>query len=251
MGRLAGKRAFLTAAGAGIGRATALAFVREGADVIATDIDAPALERLAGAARGAGGRIVTAHLDVRDAAAVAAAARAAGGVDVLFNAAGFVHHGSILDCDEDAWAFSVDLNLGGMYRVTRAFLPGMIARGGGSVINVASAASSVKGAPNRFVYATTKAGVIGMTKALAADHVGQGIRANAICPGTVDTPSLQARIDAQPDPEAARRAFVARQPMGRLGTAEEIAHLAVYLASDESAFTTGACHVIDGGWTNI
>jgi 2-keto-3-deoxy-L-fuconate dehydrogenase len=242
--RLKGKRALVTAAGAGIGRATALAFAAEGAEVIATDINAELLASLEAE------RLTTRRLDVRDRAAVAALGEEVGAVSVLFNCAGFVHHGTILDCDEDAWAFSVDLNLTAMYRVTRAMLPGMLAAGGGSIINVASVASSIKGVPNRFVYGATKAGVIGLTRSIAADFVGRGIRCNAICPGTVDSPSLQSRMRAQGDYEAARRAFVARQPMGRLGTVEEIAALAVYLASDESGFTTGVEHVIDGGMTN-
>jgi 2-keto-3-deoxy-L-fuconate dehydrogenase len=242
--RLKGKRALVTAAGAGIGRATALAFAAEGAEVIATDINAELLGTLEAE------RLTTRRLDVRDRAAVAALGEEVGAVSVLFNCAGFVHHGTILDCDEDAWAFSVDLNLTAMYRVTRALLPGMLAAGGGSIINVASVASSIKGVPNRFVYGATKAGVIGLTRSIAADFVGRGIRCNAICPGTVDSPSLQSRMRAQGDYEAARRAFVARQPMGRLGTVEEIAALAVYLASDESGFTTGVEHVIDGGMTN-
>ena len=245
MGRLQGKRCFVTAAGQGIGRASALAMAREGAEVIATDINAAALEGLA--AEGLGVRV----LDVRDPAAVAAAAAEAGGIDVLFNCAGHVASGSILDCDEAQWAFSVDLNMTAMYRVTRAFLPGMLARGGGSIINMASVASSVIGVPNRFVYGATKAGVIGMTKAIAADFVARGIRCNAICPGTVDSPSLEARMRAQGEYEAARAAFIARQPMGRIGRPEEIAALVVHLAADESAFTTGAIHVIDGGWSNV
>jgi 2-keto-3-deoxy-L-fuconate dehydrogenase len=245
MDRLQGKACLVTAAGQGIGRATAIAMFQEGGHIIATDINAAALEELAGQG------LETALLDVRDAAAVAALRDRVGGVDVLFNCAGFVDHGTILDCDETRWAFSVDLNVTAMYRMMRAFLPGMIANGGGSIINMASVASSVIAAPNRFVYATTKAAVIGMTKAVAADFVTTGVRANAICPGTVDSPSLQDRMRAQGDYEAARAAFIARQPMGRLGRAEEIAALAVYLASDESAFTTGVAHVIDGGWSNV
>jgi 2-keto-3-deoxy-L-fuconate dehydrogenase len=251
--RLAGKTAFITAAGQGIGRATALAFVREGARVIATDINADAL-----AALGRESGCTTLRLDVLDAAAVAAAGQAQGPVDVLFNCAGFVHAGSVLDCSEDDWAFAFDLNVRSMYRTIRAFLPGMLAnnggKGGGSVINMASAASSIKGVPNRFVYATTKAAVIGLTKAVAADFVGRGIRCNAICPGTVESPSLRERIDAQAKAGGKTAAdveamFVSRQPMGRLGRAEEIAALAVYLASDESAFTTGTTQLIDGGWS--
>ncbi len=246
-GRLTGKRAFVTAAGAGIGRAVAEAFAREGASVVAADIDAGALATLAGCE--------TMRLDVRDRGAVAAAAGASGPVDVLVNAAGYVHHGTIMDCDEDAWAFSVELNLTAMYRVTRAFLPGMLEKGGGSIVNVASAVGSIQAAPNRFVYGATKAGVIGLTKAIAADFVKQGIRCNAICPGTVDSPSLRARMAALgatlPGGVAEAEAlFLARQPSGRLGTPAEIAALAVYLASDESSFTTGTTHVIDGGWSN-
>lgn len=243
--RLAGKHAFLTAAGAGIGRATAIAFAREGAGVIATDIDGAALESLARAAPG----IEVCRLDVTDAAAVAAAAQRWPQVEILFNAAGFVHHGTILDCEPQDWERSIDLNLTSMYRTIRAFLPAMLGRGKGSIVNVASVVSSLKGAPNRAVYGASKAGIIGLTKAVAADFVARGIRCNAICPGTVDTPSLAVRMSSAEDPLAARAAFVARQPMGRLGTAEEIAALAVYLASDEAAFTTGAVHVADGGWS--
>ncbi len=189
------------------------------------------------------------RLDVRDPTAISAAAADVGAIDVLFNCAGFVHHGTILECDEAAWAFSLDLNVTSMYRMARAFLPAMLHAGHGNIINMSSVASSITGVPNRFVYGVTKAAVIGMTKSIAADFVGQGIRCNAICPGTVDTPSLHQRLSAQGDFEAARTAFIARQPMGRIGTADEIADLAVYLASDESAFTTGQIHVIDGGWT--
>jgi 2-keto-3-deoxy-L-fuconate dehydrogenase len=250
--RLAGKTAFITAAGQGIGRATAEAFVREGARVVATDINEDALAELA---RATG--CETRRLDVTDANAVLAAsieANAKGTVNVLFNGAGFVHHGTILDCDEVAFDFSIDLNVRAMYRVTRAFLPPMLKAGGGSIINVASAASSIKGVPNRFVYTTTKAAVIGMTKSIAADFITRGIRCNAICPGTVESPSLRQRIDAQAKASGQALAdieagFVARQPMGRIGTAAEIAALAVYLASDESSFTTGTAQVIDGGWS--
>jgi 2-keto-3-deoxy-L-fuconate dehydrogenase len=243
--RLKGKRALLTAAGQGIGRETALAFAREGAAVIATDINAAALEKLASEIHGAR----TAVLNVRDGKAVEALAKEVGAIDVLFNCAGFVHHGTILDCDEEAWNFSMDLNVTAMYRVTRAFLPAMLEAGHGNIINMSSVASSVKGAPNRFVYGATKAAIIGMTKAIAADYIGRGIRSNAICPGTVDTPSLHDRMAAQGDYEKAKAAFIARQPMGRVGKPEEVAALAVYLASDESAFTTGQIHVIDGGWS--
>jgi len=247
MGRLAGKRALVTAAGAGIGRASALAFAAEGAAVVATDIDERALAALSG--------VTVARLDVRDGAAVAALVAGHGPFDVLLNAAGHVAHGTILDCDEDDWARSVELNLTAMYRVTRAVLPGMLERGGGSVINIASAASSIQAAANRCVYGATKAGVIGLTKSVAADFVARGIRCNAICPGTIDTPSLAARMQAlgatlPGGVDEARALFLARQPAGRLGTAGEVAAMALYLASDESAFTTGAALVIDGGWSN-
>ena len=244
-GRLHGKRAFVTAAAAGIGRACALAFAREGASVVATDVDAAGLAALAAEAPS----IRTARLDVLDFAAVRSAASDAGATDVLLNAAGFVHQGTVLDCDERAWDFSFDLNVKSVYRTLHAFLPGMLARRGGSVIQIASVASSIRGVPNRAVYGATKAALIGLTKAVAADVVARGVRVNAICPGTVETPSLEARINQQADPVAARAAFIARQPMGRLGTSGEIAALAVYLASDEAAYTTGAVHVIDGGWT--
>ena len=253
--RLAGKTAFVTAAGQGIGRATAEAFKREGARVIAADIN-PAL--LADLAETSG--CETCVLDVTDANAVAAAAQAAGAVNVLFNGAGYVHAGTILDCDERAFEFSFDLNVRAMYRVTRAFLPAMLegfaqGRGAGSIINMASVAGSIKGAPNRFVYGATKAAVIGMTKSIAADFITRGIRCNAICPGTVESPSLRQRIAAQAEASGqtlaqVEAAFIGRQPMGRLGTTAEIASLAVYLASDESAFTTGTAQLIDGGWAN-
>lgn len=244
MNRLKGKTCLITAAGQGIGKASALAMHREGAKVIATDINQEALSELE--AEG----LQTFVLNVREPQSIADAVNKAGPVDVLFNCAGFVDGGSILECDEDAWAFSLDLNVTAMYRMMKAFLPGMLENGGGSIINMSSVASSVIAAPNRFSYGATKAAVIGMTKAVAADFVQQGIRCNAICPGTVESPSLQDRMRAQGDYEAARAAFVARQPMGRIGQPEEIAALVVYLASDESGFTTGMAHVIDGGWSN-
>lgn len=244
MGRLQGKTALVTAAGQGIGRASVEAMAREGARVIATDVNPAALEDLAGQG------IETRVLNVRDPAAIAGVVAAAGPVNVLFNCAGFVAAGSILDCDEEQWAFSLDLNMTAMYRMCRAFLPGMLGAGGGSIINMASAVSSIIGAPNRFVYGATKAGVIGLTKGIAADFITRGIRCNAICPGTVESPSLEQRLRATGDYEAARKAFVARQPIGRIGKPEEIAALVVYLSSDESAYTTGVAHVIDGGWTN-
>ena len=242
--RLQGKRALITAAGQGIGRATALAFAAEGARVVATDIDAGPLAKLAPEA---GIEIRT--LDVTSPEEIAAIARDLGAIDVLFNCAGYVHHGTILDCSEDDFDFSVTLNVRAMYRSIKAFLPAMLAAGHGNIINMASMASSLTAAENRFIYGVTKAAVIGLTKSVAKDFVGQGIRCNAICPATVDSPSLQGRIDAFDDPEAARAAFIARQPLGRLGTVEEIAALCVYLASDESAFTTGTAVIVDGGWS--
>lgn len=246
-GRLAGKTAFVTAAAQGIGRATALAFAAEGARVIATDIDAMKLSSLAGPA------IRTARLDARDPAAITAAAREAGTVDILFNCAGFVHQGSVMEATEDEWDFAFDLNVKSMFRTIRAFLPGMLAQGSGAIVNMASAASSVKGAARRFVYGTTKAAVIGLTKSVALDFIGQGIRCNCICPATVQTPSLDERISvnaaAAGSMDAARAAFMSRQPLGRFATAEEIAALAVYLVSAESAFVTGQAIIIDGGWT--
>jgi 2-keto-3-deoxy-L-fuconate dehydrogenase len=244
-GRLAGKTAVITAAAQGIGRATAIAFAREGAKVLATDIAVDKLEALKKE-----GDVLAARLDVTDSKAVAEFAQRTGRCDVLFNCAGFVHHGTVLDCDEKAWDFSFDLNVKSMYRTISSFLPGMIERGGGSIINVASVASSIKAAPNRFVYGATKAAVIGLTKSVAADFITKNIRANAICPGTIDSPSLQERMRAQGDYEKARAQFIARQPMGRMGEAHEVAQLAVYLASDDSAFMTGASLPIDGGWTN-
>jgi 2-keto-3-deoxy-L-fuconate dehydrogenase len=244
--RLKGKTALITAAGQGIGRATAEAFIAEGARVIATDINEDLLASLTGCE--------TRKLDVNDAAAITALAKEIGTVDVLFNCAGFVDGGTILDCDDKAWDFSFNLNVRSMYRMMRTFIPGMLAAGGGSIINMSSVASSIKGAPNRFVYGATKAAVLGMTKAVAADFIAQGLRCNAICPGTVESPSLRSRIDSQArssnqSVDAVEAAFVARQPMGRLGKATEIAALAVYLASDESAFTTGTAQIVDGGWS--
>ncbi|HEY1608341.1 MAG TPA: SDR family oxidoreductase [Paraburkholderia sp.] len=244
--RLAGKTALITAAGQGIGLASAELFASEGARVIATDIRIDGLAGLPVEAR---------QLDVRDGAAINALAQELGAIDVLFNCAGFVHAGSILEATEEDWDFAFDLNAKAMYRTIRAFLPAMLAKGSGSIINMSSAASSVKGVPNRFAYGASKAAVIGLTKSVAADFVTRGIRCNAICPGTVASPSLEARIAEQAGAqgtsvEAARAAFVARQPMGRIGQATEIAALALYLASDESSFTTGQAHVIDGGWVN-
>jgi 2-keto-3-deoxy-L-fuconate dehydrogenase len=248
--RLAGKTAFITAAGQGIGRATAEAFVREGARVIATDINEGLLADLAKATG-----CTTRRLDVTDANAVLAAAKDAGPVNILFNGAGYVHAGTILDCDEKAFDFSFDLNVRAMYRMIRAFLPPMLEHGGGSIINVASVAGSIKGAPNRFVYGATKAAVIGLTKSVAADFITRGVRCNAICPGTVESPSLRDRMAALAQStnqtiDQAEAWFVSRQPMGRVGTTAEIAALAVYLASDESGFTTGTAQIIDGGWSN-
>jgi 2-keto-3-deoxy-L-fuconate dehydrogenase len=247
MSRLSNKIALVTAAGQGIGRATVEAFVREGAQVIATDINEDLLSTLSGC--------TTRRLDVTNADAIAALGREVGRVDVLFNCAGYVDHGNILECNEEAWDFSFDLNVRSMYRTMRTFLPAMIEGGGGSIINISSAASSIKGVPNRFVYGATKAAIIGMTKSVAADFVAKGIRCNAICPGTIESPSLRQRIETQArnsgqSLEAVEAAFVARQPLGRVGKASEIAALAVYLASDESAFTTGTTQVIDGGWSN-
>ncbi|QRG07670.1 SDR family oxidoreductase [Xanthobacter dioxanivorans] len=246
-GRLQGKAALVTAAGQGIGRAIAEAFLREGAKVVATDLDASKLAGLDGAQARA--------LDVRSTEAVNALAGQIGPVDVLVNAAGYVHQGTIFDTSETDWDFSFDLNVKSMHRTITAFLPGMLEKGRGSIVNIASAASSIRGVPNRYAYGATKAAVIGLTKAVAADFVLKGVRANAICPGTIQSPSLDERIAAisaetgRPV-EAVRADFVGRQPMGRLGTPEEIAALALYLASDESAFTTGQIHVIDGGWAN-
>jgi 2-keto-3-deoxy-L-fuconate dehydrogenase len=247
--RLAGKTALVTAAGQGIGRAVAEAFASEGAKVVATDIS---LELLGGLSGTPG--VVVERLDMLDAVAIADAARRHPDVDVLFNGAGYVHHGSVLDCTEEQWNFAFDLNVRSMYRSIKAFLPGMLARGNGSIINVASGASSVKAAANRFVYGATKAAVIGLTKSVALDFITRGVRCNAICPGTVESPSLRERMRALSASsgqslEQVEAMFVARQPMGRLGTAAEVAALAVYLAGDESRFTTGTASLVDGGWT--
>ncbi|MGP8124148.1 MAG: SDR family oxidoreductase [Xanthobacteraceae bacterium] len=241
-GRLQGKRALVTAAGAGIGRAAAIMFAREGASVIATDIDATALAALA-----AEGVAETTRLDARDSSAVNALAGRLGKIDVLLNAAGFVHNGTVLDCSEDDWDFSFDLNVKSMHRTIRAFLPAMLEGGGGSIINIASAAGVFKAAPNRYVYSATKAAVAALTRSVAIDFIGKAIRCNCICPGTIETPSMLGRAAAAGP--GGREMFVSRQPMGRLGTAEEVAQLALYLASDESSFTTGVAHIIDGGWT--
>jgi 2-keto-3-deoxy-L-fuconate dehydrogenase len=243
-GRLQGKTAIVTAAAQGIGRAAALAFAREGASVIATDIRLDKLNELAAASG-----IQVRQLDVTDAAAIAAFASTVAAPDVLLNAAGFVANGTILDCTEKDWDFSFDLNVRSMFRIIQAFLPKMLERGGASIINVASVAGSVKGIPNRFVYGASKAAVIGLTKSIAIDFIKRGIRCNAMCPGTIDTPSLGERINAFADPVQARKEFIARQPMGRLGTAEEIGDACVYLASEESRFMTGQTFIIDGGIT--
>ena len=240
-GRLQGKRAFVTAAGAGIGRACALAFAREGASVIASDLHEAALPTVAD------GIAETVQLDARDSAAVQAMARRLGAVDILLNAAGFVHHGTILDCSEKDWDFSFDLNVKSMHRTISAFLPAMVAQGHGSIVNIASVVGATKAAPNRYVYAATKGAVAALTKAVAIDFITKGIRCNCICPGTIDTPSLGDRIKAIGG--NAREMFVARQPMGRLGTAEEVAAVAVHLAGDESAFTSGIAYFVDGGFT--
>jgi 2-keto-3-deoxy-L-fuconate dehydrogenase len=243
--RLQGKVAVVTAAGQGIGRAIAEAFVREGATVWATDRDVAKLDGIPKAKKR--------KLDVLSDKAVANFAEKVGAIDILVNAAGFVHHGTVMECDNAAWDFSFDLNVKSMHRMLRAFIPGMLAQGHGSIVNIASGAGSVRGIPNRYVYGATKAAVIGLTKAVAADYIKKGIRANAICPGTIQSPSLDERIDAlakstHVSVEAARQAFIDRQPMGRLGTAEEIAMLAVYLASDEASYTTGQIHLADGGF---
>ena len=244
-GRLEGKRVLITAAAQGIGRASALAMAREGAEVLATDVNLTLLVEL---------EAEDGHHDRRRSTSPTPPRspgwpRRRRAFDVLVNVAGFVHNGSILECEEQDYDFSMNLNVRSMYRVIRAFLPAMLDAGGGSIVNLASVASSLKGLPNRFVYGTSKAAVIGLTKSVAADYVARGIRCNAICPGTIETPSLEDRIAAFDDPEAARQAFIARQPMGRLGTAEEIAAIALYLAADESAYTTGQVFVVDGGIT--
>lgn len=243
-GRLDGKRAVVTGAGQGMGRAITLAFLAEGSEVWATDRNPQTLATL-----DASTAAHTRAVDVTKDDDVSRFASEAGAVDVLVNCAGIVHHGSILDCPPEAWEQTMDVNVTSMYRTIRALLPGMVERGRGSIINMSSVVSSVAGVPNRFVYGTSKAAVIGLTKSVAADFIGSGIRVNAICPGTIDTPSLGERIAAFDDPSAARQAFVARQPMGRFGTAEEIAALAVHLASDESGFTTGSVYIADGGMT--
>jgi 2-keto-3-deoxy-L-fuconate dehydrogenase len=246
-GRLSGKYALITAAGAGIGRATAMAFANAGARVLATDIDGEALASLAAAHPS----ITTQTLDVTDPAAIAMLVGAAGPIDTLFNCAGYVHAGTILETDEASWKRSFSINVDSMFHLCKAVLPGMLERGGGSIVNMSSVASSIKGVPNRFAYSATKAAVIGLTRSIAADFVARGVRCNAICPGTVRTPSLEQRVRALGgDQEAAWRSFTDRQPMGRLGRPEEIAALALYLASDEASFTTGTIHVVDGGWSN-
>lgn len=242
MGRLSGKKAIVTAAGQGIGRASAELFAREGADVIAVDINAEALSTLTG--------MQTRVLNLLDGQAIKALAAEIGGIDLLFNCAGFVHAGTLLTTEEVDFDFSFDLNVKSTYRMIRAFLPGMIAGGGGSIVNMSSVAGSVLGVANRFVYGASKAAIIGLTKSVAVDFVDQGIRCNAICPGTVQSPSLDQRLAATGDADAARAAFVARQPMGRIGRPEEIAELALYLGSDLSSYTTGTINIIDGGWSN-
>jgi len=240
--RLKGKRALVTAAAAGIGRASAIAFAREGATVFATDFDEKGLAALVSE-----GVKDVARLDVRDTSAVGAIAGRVGNIDILLTAAGFVHHGTVLDCSDEDWDFSFDLNVKSMHRTIRAFLPGMLGQGHGSIVNISSAAGVFKAAPNRYVYGATKAAVAALTRAVAVDFITRGIRCNCICPGTIETPSMLQRAAAAGP--TGREMFVSRQPMGRLGTVEEIASLAVYLASDESAFTTGVAHIIDGGWT--
>jgi 2-keto-3-deoxy-L-fuconate dehydrogenase len=242
--RLSAKRALVTAAGQGIGRACAAAFAAEGAEVIATDLDIGKLEGL---------RCIHRPLDVRSTAAVQALAAEIGPVDILLNAAGFVHHGTVLECTEGDWDFSFDLNVKSMHRTIAAFVPGMLERGGGSIVNIASGASSVRGIPNRYVYGASKAAVIGLTKAVAADFIRKGVRCNAICPGTIESPSLDERVvtlaaATGQSIATVQQAFIDRQPMGRLGKPEEVAMLAVYLASDEASYTTGHIHLVDGGF---
>jgi 2-keto-3-deoxy-L-fuconate dehydrogenase len=243
-GRLQGKTAFLTAAGAGIGRETAELFAAEGAKVIATDLDKAKLAGLNADCRA---------LDVRSTDAVNAMAKDIGAIDILFNCAGYVHHGTVLDCSDQDWDFSFDLNVKSMHRTIKAFLPAMLEKGGGSIVNISSGVSSIRGVPNRYVYGATKAAVIGLTKAVAADFIRRGIRCNAICPGTIQSPSLDDRIatlakSSGQSLETVRNAFIDRQPIGRLGTAREMAYLALYLASDESSYTTGQIHIADGGF---
>jgi 2-keto-3-deoxy-L-fuconate dehydrogenase len=244
-GKLEGRVALVTSAGQGIGRASAIALAREGAKVFATDIREDLFTNISKEHPG----ITGFKLDVLEQAAVDAALKRTGPIDILFNCSGFVHNGTVLDCEEKDWDFSFDLNVKAHYRMIKAYLPGMLAKGKGNVINMASVASSVKGAPNRFVYGASKAAVIGLTKALAIDFVSKGIRCNCICPGTVETPSLYDRMRAQGDVEKAKAAFIARQPMGRMAQPEEIAEMVVYLASDDTAFITGQALVIDGGWS--
>lgn len=241
-GRLKGKRAFVTAASAGIGRACAIAFAREGAHVFASDINEGGFAELKSS-----GVAEAFKLDVLSSEAVNEAAERIGKVDVLLNAAGFVHHGTVLECSDKDWDFSFDLNVKSMHRTIKAFIPAMLASGAGSIVNIASAAGVLKAAPNRYAYGATKAAVAALTRAVAVDFIGKGIRCNCICPGTIETPSMLGRAAAA-GPDGMKN-FVARQPLRRLGTAEEIALLAVYLASDESSFTTGGAHVADGGWT--
>jgi len=243
--KLSGKTVVITGAAQGIGRSAAILFARARARVLAIDLDAAALATLE-AEHGCEPVV----LDLTDRESIAAWAESVGAVDVLFLCAGYVAYGTIEDCSDADWAFSFDLNVTAMFRMIRAIIPGMVARKRGSIITMSSVASSVRGVPDRFAYAATKAAIIGMTKALAADYVGHGIRCNAICPGTVETSSLEDRMRATGDYEATRAAFIARQPIGRLGRPDEIAELALYLASDTSAFTTGQCHIIDGGWSN-
>jgi 2-keto-3-deoxy-L-fuconate dehydrogenase len=245
MASVKNKTVLVTSAAQGIGRSCALALAREGAKVYATDINEIALKAL----EKEHVNIETFRLDVLKPEEINAAAKKLGAVDILVNCSGFVHNGTILETQDKDWDFSFDLNVKAHYRITKAFLPGMLEKGKGSIVNIASVASSIKGAPNRYVYGATKGAVIAMTKALAADFVGKGIRANAVCPGTVDTPSLHDRMKAQGDPEKARAAFIARSPMGRMSGPDEIASIVLYLASDESAFVTGQTFIIDGGWS--